>query len=60
LTLEYSCVWSGIVVMRFADTSASEKADVITLALRHLHEAGIDQGVEVHYVKLRAASSGKC
>lgn len=60
MTLEYSCVWSGVVVLRFADTSAAEKADVVTLVLRHLHEAGITKGVEVQYVQVRATSGGKC
>jgi hypothetical protein len=60
LTMEYTCAWSGIVVLRFTDTSASEKADVITLVNRHLHEAGIDKGVEVQFVQVRATGAGKC
>jgi hypothetical protein len=60
VTIEYTCVWSGIVVLRFSDTSASEKADVITLVTRHLHEAGIHKDCEVQFVQVRATSGGKC
>jgi hypothetical protein len=60
VTLEYSCTWAGIVVLHFTNTTAAEKADVITLALRHLSEAGITKGVEVKHVELRAVGGGKC
>jgi len=60
VTLEYSCTWAGIVVLHFTNTTAAEEADVITLALRHLSEAGITKGVEVKHVELRAVGGGKC
>lgn len=60
ITIEYACVWAGIVVLHFTDTNASERADVVTIVLRHLHEAGIEKGVEVQYVHVRATGPGKC
>jgi hypothetical protein len=48
------------VVLHYTNTTASEKADVITLTMRHLGEAGITTGVEVEHVEVRAVGSGKC
>lgn len=60
ITIEYACVWAGIVVLHFMDTNATERADVVTIVQRHLHEAGIEKGVEVQYVHVRATGPGKC
>ena len=58
--LEYSCVWSGVVVLRFTNASVSERADIITLAKRQLSAAGIEQGVEVLHVHVQERGPGKC
>jgi hypothetical protein len=59
-TLEYSCVWSGVVVLKFSDVPVTERADVITMARRLLGEAGIEQGVEFLHVTVEAKGPGKC
>ncbi len=59
-TLEYSCVWSGVVVLKFSDVSVTERADAITMARRLLGEAGIEQGVEFLHVTVEAKGPGKC
>lgn len=58
--MEYSCVWSGVVVIKFSDISVGERSDVITLARRLLCEAGMERGVEVVYVHVEARGEGKC
>lgn len=59
-TLEYSCVWSGVVVLKFSDVPVTERADAITMARRLLGEAGIEQGVEFLHVTVEAKGPGKC
>ena len=58
--LEYSCVLSGVVVLRFMNASVGERADIITLAKRQLSTAGIEQGVEVLHVHVQERGPGKC
>lgn len=60
IALEYACTWAGVVVLKFNDTSASERADVVTLVDRHLREAGLMGRIEVLHVHLRPTGSGKC
>jgi hypothetical protein len=59
-TLEYSCTWSGVVVIKYGDISVGERADVITMARRLLSAAGIERGVEVVHVHVEARGVGKC
>jgi hypothetical protein len=59
-TLEYSCVWSGVVVLKFSDVPVTERADAITMVRRLLGEAGIEQGVEFLHVTVEAKGPGKC
>lgn len=58
--MEYSCAWSGVVVIKFGDISVGERSDVITLARRLLSDAGIERGVEVLHVHVEARGEGKC
>ncbi|MCB0770245.1 MAG: hypothetical protein KDC00_07550 [Flavobacteriales bacterium] len=58
--LEYSCVWSGIVVMKFSGISVAERADVITLARRQLTMAKVDNAVEFLHVHVEERGPGKC
>ncbi len=58
--IEYSCTWSGVVVIKFGDISVGDRSDVITLARRILSDAGLERGVEVLHVKVEAAGEGKC
>lgn len=59
-TIEYSCTWSGVLVVRFADAPVSERADAVTMTRRILSKAGIVQGVEFLHIKLEAQGPGKC
>lgn len=58
--LEYSCTWSGVVVIKFSDISVGERADVITLVRRQLNAAGIEGGVEFVHVHVESRGVGKC
>lgn len=58
--LEYSCTWSGVVVVKFSDIAMGERADVITMMRRLLVAAGIEQGVEVLHVHVASRGTGKC
>ncbi len=59
-TIEYSCTWSGVLVVRFVDAPVSERADAVTMTRRILSKAGIVQGVEFLHIKLEAQGPGKC
>ena len=59
-TIEYSCVSSGVVVLRFTDAPVNERADVITMVRRQLSAAGIEQGVEFLHIHIEAKGPGKC
>jgi hypothetical protein len=58
--LEYSCVWSGVVVLKFSGISVAERADVITLARRQLTMAKVDNAVEFLHVHVEERGPGKC
>lgn len=58
--LEYSCAWSGVVVIKFGGISVGERSDVITLSRRLLSDAGVERGVEVLHVHVEARGEGKC
>ncbi len=58
--IEYSCVASGVVVLRFVEAPVNERADVITMVRRQLTAAGIEQGVEFLHVHMEAKGPGKC
>ena len=60
VTIEYTCVWSGVVVLKFSNASVSERADVITLARRQLTMAKIDKEVEFLHVHAEERGPGKC
>lgn len=59
-SIEYSCAWSGVVVLKFSDIAVNERADVITMARRELSAAGIERGVEFLHVYAEARGVGKC
>lgn len=60
LTLEYSCAWSGVVVLKYNSVASGERADAITLVRRTLSGAGLDKGMEVLHVHAEATGPGKC
>ncbi|MCW5898292.1 MAG: hypothetical protein KIT10_03395 [Flavobacteriales bacterium] len=60
VTLEYSCAWSGLVVVKFADISTGERADVVTMARRLFDEAGITAKVDFVHIHIEPKGTGKC
>lgn len=60
VSIEYSCVWSGVVVLKYLGVPSGDRADAITMARRSFASAGIDQGVEVLHVHVEATGPGKC
>jgi len=58
--LEYSCVWSGIVVLKFSGITTGDRADVATLARRLFTGAGITTGTDLLHVHAEARGPGKC
>jgi len=59
-SLEYGCVWSGIVVFKFNDTAFAERADVVSHVSRIMDDARISAPVEVLHVHMEARGPGKC
>jgi hypothetical protein len=59
-TLEYSCVWSDVLVLRMSDVNANERGDVVTLCRRLLTSAGIEKGVEFLHVHVEPKGLNKC
>lgn len=60
VTMEYSCVASGVVVLKYSGVSASERADAITMVRRTLVSAGLEKGMEVLNVQIEDSGPGKC
>lgn len=58
--MEYSCTWSGVVVIKYSDISTGERADVMTMARRSLSAAGLERGVEFLHVHIEGRGVGKC
>ena len=59
--IEYSCTWSGVVVIQFNEAPVSERGDVVTMTQNLLARAGIEKGVEFLHITLEAQQgSGKC
>jgi hypothetical protein len=60
VTIEYSCTWSDVVVLKMNEISVGERADVITLARRYLTNAGISRGIEYVHVHVQGSGMNKC
>lgn len=58
--IEYSCTWSGVVVLQFTEAPVSERADAVTMTRRLLTRVGIEQGVEFLHITVEAQGPGKC
>ncbi len=59
-SLEYSCVWSHVVVLKLNDVNAAERGDAVTMVRRLLSSAGIEKGVEFLHVHLEPKGANKC
>ena len=59
--IEYSCTWSGVVVLQFNEAPVSERGDAVTMTQNLLGKAGIEKGVEFLRITVEERSgSGKC
>lgn len=59
-TLEYACLWTGVLVLKFTDVSVADRADAMTYTRRLLQSAGIEKGVEFLHVHAEPRGAGKC
>jgi hypothetical protein len=60
VSMEYSCAWSGVVVLKFTNISVAERADVITFVHRQLTMANVEKAVEFLHVHAEERGPGKC
>lgn len=60
MNVEYSCINTGIIVLRLQHVTATEKADVITIVKRVLHEAGVKGTIEFLDVQVRTGPDNRC
>jgi hypothetical protein len=58
--IEYSCTWSGVLVLRFNSLTVVDRADVVVIARRLLADAGITARAEVLHVHTEVGGAGKC
>jgi hypothetical protein len=58
--IEYSCTWSGVLVLHFTEAPVAERADAVTMTRRLLAKAGIEQGIEFLHITVEAQGPGKC
>lgn len=60
MNVEYSCITTGIIVLRMQNVTATEKSDVMTIVKRVLHEAGVKGKVEFLDVQVQPAPGSRC
>lgn len=60
MNIEYSCLTTGILVLQMKHVQASEKADVMAIVKRILHEAGVKGHIDFLDVQVRHESMMRC
>lgn len=60
MNVEYSCITTGIIVLRMRSIRAAEKSDVIILVKRILREAGVKGTIEFLDVHVEEGDGNKC
>ncbi len=60
VAIEYACLWSGVVVLKYTEVAIADRADAITFTRRLLEAAGIRQTPEFLHVHLEPRGGGKC
>ena len=60
VSLEYTCLRSGIVVLHFQALQVSERADVITVVKRLFQQAGITGAIDFLDIHLERSALNKC
>lgn len=58
--VEYSCIATGIIVMRLQHVAASEKADIMAVVKRLLHEGGVKGNIEFLDVHVFPEGADRC
>jgi hypothetical protein len=60
VSVEYSCLTTGILVLRLQHITVSDKADVMALVKRLLHEGGVKGTIEFLDVQVFHESTNRC
>jgi hypothetical protein len=60
VSIEYACLWSGVLVLKFSAVAVAERADVVAMARRRLEAAGIKGAVDYLHVHIEPRGTGKC
>ena len=60
ISLEYTCVASGVLVIQFRDVSVTDRGDIVAMARKLLDQAGITSGVDVLHVEVITRGPGRC
>lgn len=60
MNIEYSCVRTGVLVLRIQPVQVSEKADVMSLVRRILHEAEVKGTIDFLDVHVDEQGWNKC
>ncbi|HRH70332.1 MAG TPA: hypothetical protein PLB89_12570 [Flavobacteriales bacterium] len=58
--VEYSCTTTGIIVVRLQKLNVTEKADVMTIVKRMLHEAGVKGQIDFLDVHVAPGVGDRC
>lgn len=60
MNIEYSCVPTGIIVLRMRNVNATERSDVMTIVKRLLHEAGVKHQIDFLDVHVETGEGNRC
>ena len=58
--VEYSCTTTGIIVVRLQKLTVTEKADVMAIVKRMLHEAGVKGQIDFLDVHVEPGVGNRC
>ncbi len=58
--VEYSCTTTGVIVLRLQKLTVTEKADVMAIVKRMLHEAGVKGQVDFLDVHVEPGVGNRC
>src|SRR5690349_20977280 len=58
--VEYSCIATGIIVLRMRNLGVTEKSDVMAIVKRILHEAGVKGQIDFLDVHVEPGDGNRC
>ena len=58
--VEYVCLHAGVLVLRMRDLRVTEKADIMALVKRLLHEGGVKGGIDFLDVHVERQGPDRC